>query len=99
MPRTIEVELTGCLVDAAAAGDAVTVVGWVKVIAADPAAAGTAPRQQCNRMPELCVAQWNDRADADFRGSHAANLSTQHSGCQVHPAMFRLFSSAGSLLC
>ncbi len=40
MPRTIEVELTGGLVDAAAAGDVVTVVGWVKVIAADPAAAG-----------------------------------------------------------
>ena len=40
MPRTIEVELTGGLVDAAAAGDAVTVLGWVKVIATDPVAAG-----------------------------------------------------------
>jgi len=40
VPRTIEAELTGGLVDAAAAGDAVTVLGWVKVLATDPVAAG-----------------------------------------------------------
>lgn len=40
VPRTIEVELTGPLVDSCAAGDAVTVLGFVKVIAANPAAAG-----------------------------------------------------------
>lgn len=40
VPRTIEVELTGPLVDSCAAGDAVTVLGFIKVIAANPAAAG-----------------------------------------------------------
>ena len=43
MPRTIEVELTGSLVAAAFVGDAVTVLGWVKAIATDPVAAGSAP--------------------------------------------------------
>lgn len=44
VPRTMEVELAGALVDSCAAGDAVTVLGFVKVIAANPAAAGAAPQ-------------------------------------------------------
>lgn len=39
-PRTIELELSGALTQSCAAGDAVTVLGFVKVIAANPAAAG-----------------------------------------------------------
>ena len=48
VPRTIEVELTGGLVDAAAAGDAVTVLGWVKVLATDPVAAGSHGASRCH---------------------------------------------------
>lgn len=41
IPRTVEAELTGDLVDAAAVGDVVRVLGFVKVLNAD-AAAGAA---------------------------------------------------------
>ena len=71
VPRTIEVELTGGLVDAAAAGDAITVVGWVKVIAADPAAAGML-RSRFSDL--LSCASRGDMPDPNMAGTHSCLL-------------------------